>query len=94
MRMKINVIYQSWRWLAGDCIDERMLSVIDRLVTFNPYCNFAIMGLSAKKVKSLRFQVKGIGMMRPRKTTISNTRRRKTWKIDVSAPSSGLSWSG
>jgi hypothetical protein len=48
------------------------------LVTFIPYCNFAIIGLSAKKVKSLRFMVNGIGTMRPMKTTISKTSRRKT----------------
>ena len=46
--------------------------------TFIPYCNLAIIGLSARKVKSLRFMVNGIGTMRPMKTTISKTRRTKT----------------
>jgi len=31
------------------------------------------------KVKSFRFMVKGMGMMRPMKITISKTRRRNTW---------------
>jgi hypothetical protein len=36
------------------------------------------MGLSARKVKSLRFTVNGRGMIRAMKTTISRTSRRKT----------------
>ncbi len=32
------------------------------------------------KVKIFRFMVKGIGIIRPMNTTISKTRRRKTWK--------------
>jgi hypothetical protein len=47
-------------------------------VTFNPYCSFAIIGLSARNVKSLRFMVNGIGTMRAKKITISRTSRRKT----------------
>ena len=45
-----------------------------------PYCNFAIMGLSEMKVKSLRRQVNGSGTIRARKMSISATKRRKTWK--------------
>jgi hypothetical protein len=55
-----------------------MDSFIGISVTFNPYCNLAIIGLSARKVKSLRFTVNGIGTMRAMKTTISKTSRRKT----------------
>lgn len=47
-------------------------------VIFKPYCNLAMRGFSDMKVKSLRFMVKGIGMMRDMKTTISNTRSAKT----------------
>ena len=36
------------------------------------------MGLSDMKLKSLRFMVKGKGMMRETKTAISKTRRAKT----------------
>jgi len=46
--------------------------------TFIQYCNFAIRGLSEMKVRSLRFQVKGIGTMSDMKTTISKTRSPKT----------------
>jgi hypothetical protein len=46
--------------------------------TFRPYWSFAIIGLSEMKANSLRLTVKGRGMMRARKTAISNTRRRKT----------------
>jgi hypothetical protein len=55
-----------------------MHSFIGISFTFNPYCSFAIIGLSARKVKSLRFTVNGIGMMRAMKTTISKTSSRKT----------------
>ena len=48
--------------------------------TFMPYCNFAIIGLSDMKVKSLRRQVNGRGTIRAMKMTISVTNRRKTWK--------------
>lgn len=50
------------------------------LFTFIPYCILATIGLSARKVKSLRFQVNGIGTMRAMKMTISKTRRRNTWQ--------------
>ena len=54
--------------------------------TFMPYCNFATIGLSEMNVNSFRFSVKGSGMMRPMKMTISATRRRKTlWKRDTLA---------
>jgi hypothetical protein len=43
-----------------------------------PYCNFATIGLSEMKVKSLRRQVNGRGTMRARKMNISVTNRRKT----------------
>jgi hypothetical protein len=48
--------------------------------TFMPYCNFATIGLSEMKVKSLRRQVNGSGTIRARKMSISVTKRRKTWK--------------
>jgi len=51
---------------------------IRAVLTFIPYCILATIGLSAKKVKSLRFQVKGIGTMRAMKMTISRTRRQNT----------------
>ena len=35
-------------------------------------------GLSEMKVRSLRFQLKGMGTIRDMKTTISKTRRAKT----------------
>ena len=44
-----------------------------------PYCNFAIIGLSEMKVKSLRRQVKGSGTIRARKIIISVTKRRNTY---------------
>jgi hypothetical protein len=43
-----------------------------------PYCNFAIIGLSEMKVKSLRRHVNGRGTIRAQKMSISVTRRRKT----------------
>ena len=46
--------------------------------TFKPYCNLAMRGFSEMKVKSLRFMVKGRGMMSDMKTTISNTRSANT----------------
>jgi hypothetical protein len=49
-----------------------------------PYCNFAIIGLSEMKVKSLRRHVNGRGTIRAQKMSISVTRRRKTWRIKVS----------
>ena len=52
-------------------------------ITFIPYCIFAMIGLSARKVKSLRFIVNGMGTMRPMKTTISKTRRKKTYTIQL-----------
>lgn len=48
-------------------------------LTFSPYCNFATTGLSEIKVNSFRLTVKGSGRMRPMKTTISITRRTKTY---------------
>jgi hypothetical protein len=48
--------------------------------TFMPYCNFATIGLSEMKVKSLRRQVNGSGTIRARKMSISVTKRRKTWR--------------
>jgi hypothetical protein len=45
-----------------------------------PYCNFATIGLSEMKVKSLRRHVNGSGTMRAQKMSISVTKRRKTWK--------------
>lgn len=47
--------------------------------TFKPYCNFAMIGLSEMKAKSLRLMVNGRGTMRARKTAISKTKRRKTY---------------
>jgi hypothetical protein len=47
-------------------------------LTFNPYCNFAIIGLSDMNPKSFLLTVKGSGTMRPMKTTISKTRRTNT----------------
>lgn len=43
-----------------------------------PYCNFAIIGLSEMKLKSLRRHVNGRGTIKARKMSISVTRRRKT----------------
>lgn len=48
------------------------------LLTFMPYCNFAIMGFSEMKVKSLRFQVNGRGTMSNMKMAISTTSRTNT----------------
>lgn len=48
-------------------------------VIFNPYCSLATSGFSEMKVKTFRFIVKGRGMMSVMKTTISKTRRAKTW---------------
>lgn len=50
--------------------------------TFMPYWSFAITGLSEMKVNNFFFTVKGSGMMRPTKMTISTTRRRKTYIAD------------
>jgi hypothetical protein len=52
-------------------------------LTFNPYCNFAIIGLSDMNAKSFLLIVKGRGTMRPMKTTISKTRRTKTWQMKM-----------
>ena len=48
------------------------------LLTFMPYCNFAMIGLSDMKVNNLRRHVKGNGMINAMKMTISVTRRRNT----------------
>lgn len=50
------------------------------ILTFNPYCNLAIIGLSDMKVKRPRLMLNGNGMMRLINTTISKTRRAKTWR--------------
>ena len=47
-------------------------------LTFKPYCSFAMIGFSDMKVKRPRFQVKGRGVTRAAKTTISNTRSANT----------------
>jgi len=52
--------------------------VVPVILTFIPYCILATMGLSAKKVKSPRFHLNGIGTMRAMKITISKTRRQNT----------------
>jgi hypothetical protein len=52
--------------------------------TFMPYCNFATIGLSEMKVKSLRRHVNGSGTIRAQKMSISVTKRRKTWKKNKS----------
>lgn len=49
------------------------------LLTFIPYWTLATSGLLDMKVKSLRFMVKGMGMMRLTNSAISNTRRAKTY---------------
>lgn len=49
------------------------------LCTFMPYCIFATIGLSARKLNIFRFMVKGIGTMSAMKSTISATSRTKTW---------------
>jgi len=54
------------------------LSAVTGERTFSPYCNFAMIGLSDRNVKSLRFHVKGIGTMRATKTNISKTRSMNT----------------
>lgn len=46
--------------------------------TFNQYWSLATMGFSDRNVKSLLFQVKGIGTIRLIKSPISNTKRAKT----------------
>lgn len=46
--------------------------------TFIQYCSFAMTGLSEMKVRRVRFQVKGMGMISDMKTTISKTRSPKT----------------
>ena len=48
--------------------------------TFNPYCNLAMMGLSAMKVKRERFMVYGRGTINMQKTDISNIRSPNTWR--------------
>ena len=68
--MKMNVIcfYQSLTLFLQAVI----------FLTFMPYCNFAIMGFSEMKVKSLRFQVNGRGTMSNMKIVISTTSRTNT----------------
>jgi hypothetical protein len=46
--------------------------------TFMPYCTFATRGFSEMNVNKLRFMLKGRGMMRDMKTSISKTRRANT----------------
>jgi len=52
------------------------LDVVPR--TFSQYCIFATIGLSERKVKRLRFHLKGIGTIKLMKRVISKTRRIKT----------------
>ena len=59
---------------------------------FMPYCNLATIGLSLMKVKSLRFAVKGIGMMRVINSTISKTRRAKTCVCGQPMPQDSCVW--
>lgn len=56
-----------------------LLGSAEVCLTFNPYCNFAIIGLSEMKVKSLRRHVNGRGTIKAIKMTISATNKRKTW---------------
>jgi len=51
-------------------------------LTFNQYCIFATIGLSERKVKRLRFHLKGIGTIKLMKRVISKTRRMKTYRHD------------
>lgn len=48
-------------------------------VIFKPYCSFAMMGDSDRKVKRRRLTAIGRGTMSDTKITISKTRRRNTW---------------
>lgn len=70
--------------------DERDLHAVSKmtvgqeqllLLTFNPYCNFAIIGFSEMKVNRPRFTLNGNGMMSAMNTTISKTRRAKTCDV-------------
>lgn len=55
-----------------------------------PYCNLATNGLLEMNSKMLRFTLKGMGTMRVRKSSISNTRSAKT--CDRSMSAIGISW--
>ena len=62
------------------CVSRCFILRCCKLRTLIQYCNFAIAGLSEMKVRSLRFQVKGIGTMSDMKTTISKTRSTNTYR--------------
>jgi hypothetical protein len=61
----------------SDCLDPNFH-------TFIPYCSLATNGLLEMNSKSPRLILKGMGMMRERKRSISKTRSPKTWFRRVS----------